>query len=106
MVKSDDVPNKYDDKNKCFFDVEKVGKKIYVRSRREGDFFYPSGMTGKKTLKKFFSDLKVDINEREKIPILSTEDEVIWILGFRTSRKFLKDKDTKEVIIFEYGENI
>jgi len=106
VVKSEEVPNKYENKNKCFFDIEKIGEKLYVRNKREGDFFYPTKMTGKKTLKKFFSDLKIDLNEREKIPIVSTDEEVIWVVGFRSSRKFLKDKSTKEVIIFEYGENI
>jgi len=106
VVKSEDVPNKYENRNKCFFDIEKVGKKLYVRNKREGDFFYPAGMVGKKTLKKFFSDLKIAADERNKIPILATDDEVVWVAGFRSSRKFLKDKSTKEVIIFEYGENI
>jgi len=106
VVSADEVPNKYENKNKCFFDIEKIGKKIYVRSRKEGDYFEPAGMIGKKSLKKFFSDLKVNADEREKIPIISTDSEIVWVAGFRTSRKFLKDKNTKEVIIFEYGENI
>ena len=106
IAKVEEVPNKYEDRNKCFFDIEKINKKLYVRSRKDGDFFYPTGMTGKKTIKKFFSDLKIELDERNKIPIISSDEEVIWIVGFRTSRKFLKDKNTKEVIIFEYGENI
>lgn len=106
IVKSDEVPNKYEDKNKCFFDIEKLGEKVYVRNKREGDFFFPSGMLGKKTLKKFFSDLKIDVNERERIPLIVSGDEIVWVAGYRTSGKFLKDKKTKEVIIFEYGENI
>lgn len=106
VVNSDDVPNKYEDKNKCFFDIEKLGKKLYVRNRREGDFFYPSGMEGKKSIKKFFSDIKLALDKREKIPLISTDEEVAWVVGFRTSKKFLKDKNTKEVIILEYGENI
>lgn len=106
IAKVEEVPNKYEDKNKCFFDIAKVGKKIYVRNKKDGDFFEPTGMLGKKTIKKFFSDLKIDSNEREKIPIISTDSDIIWIAGFRASRKFLKDKNTKEVIIFEYGENI
>ena len=106
IAKVEDIPNKYEDKNKCFFDIAKVGKKIYVRNKKDGDFFEPTGMFGKKTLKKFFSDLKIDLNEREKIPIITNDNDIIWIAGFRASRKFLKDKNTKEVIIFEYGENI
>lgn len=106
LARADEVPNKYEDRNKCFFDIAKVGKKIYVRSKKNGDFFEPTGMPGKKTLKKFFSDLKIDSYEREKIPIVTNGEDIIWVAGIRASRKFLKDKNTKEVIIFEYGENI
>jgi len=106
IVKATEVPNKYENKNKCFFDIEKLGEKLYVRTRKNGDFFYPTGMVGKKSLKKFFSDLKIPVDDRDKIPLISTDEEVVWIINFRTSRKFLKDKNTKEVIIFEYGENI
>lgn len=93
-------------KNKVVLDVAKVGKKVYVRNKRLGDYFYPTGMTGKKTLKKFFSDLKMPETERNNWPLLVNEDEVIWIIGKRLSRKFLKDESTKEVIILDYGENI
>lgn len=106
IVSVDEVPSKYEDKNKCFFDIEKTGRKVYVRNKREGDFIALSGMQGKKTLKKFFSDLKIGVDERNKVPIVATDAEVVWIVGYRTSKKFLKDKATKEVIILEYGENI
>jgi len=100
------VPEKYTDKNKCFFDIEKTGKKLYVRNKRVGDFFEPVGINGKKTIKKFFSDLKIDKDMRDEIPLVTSDSEVLWVVGFRTSKKFIKDNATKEVIIFEYGENI
>jgi len=93
-------------KNIVAFDIAKVGKKVYVRNKRLGDYFYPLGMSGKKTLKRFFSDLKIPESERTQWPILATEEEVVWVIGKRVSRKFLKDESTKEVIILDYGENI
>ena len=59
-----------------------------------------------KKIKDFFSDLKIPIKERDKIPILTNENDIIWVMGFRSSKKFLKDKNTKEVIIWNYGKNI
>ena len=55
---------------------------------------------------KKFSDNKISLDERDKIPLITNEDDIIWVVGFRSSRKFLKDKDTKEVIILKYGKNI
>lgn len=89
-----------------FFDIAKTGKKLYVRNRKNGDYFYPTGMDGKKKVKDFFSDIKLERKKRDEIPIVTNEEEIIWIVGLRSSRKFLKDKSTKEVIIINYGENI
>ena len=106
IVDADEVPEKYSDKNKCFFDIEKTGKKLYVRNKQIGDSIFLSGMDGKKSIKKFFSDLKIDADLRDKIPLIVNDDDVLWVVGYRTNKKYLKDKYTKEVIIFEYGENI
>ena len=38
--------------------------------------------------------------------IVTNDEDIIWIVGFRSSRIFLKDKSTKEVIILKYGKNI
>lgn len=92
--------------NKKFFDIEKTGKKLYVRNRRFGDYILLNGLNGTKKLKDFFSDLKIPTQKRDEIPILVNEKDIIWIMGFRTSKKFLKDKNTKEVIILNYGKNI
>ena len=92
--------------NKKFFDIEKTGKKLYVRNRRSGDSFSPNGLCGTKKIKDFFSDLKIPTEERDKIPILTNKDDIIWVMGFRTSKKFLKDKNTKEVVILNYGKDI
>ncbi len=65
---------------------------LYVRNRRNGDFFYPVGMAGKKKLKDFFIDLKIPSQLRNKIPILTTGyDKIIWVVGKRADRRFLAD---------------
>lgn len=106
IKKADEVENFIKESNKKFFDIEKTGKKLYVRNRRPGDSFLPNGLNGTKKIKDFFSDLKIPTEERARIPILTNENDIIWVMGFRTSKKFLKDKNTKEVIILNYGKNI
>lgn len=65
---------------------------LCVRNRRNGDFFYPVGMTGKKKLKDFFIDLKIPSQLRNTIPILTTGyDKIIWVVGKRADRRFLAD---------------
>lgn len=106
VKKASEVEDFTKNPTKKFFDIEKTGKKLYVRNRRFGDSFLPNGLNGTKKLKDFFSDLKIPTHERDRVPILTNGDDIIWVMGFRTSKKFLKDKNTKEVIILDYGKNI
>ena len=103
---AEDVAMTEKNPNIHFFDIAKTGKKLYVRNRKNGDYFYPTGMDGKRKIKDFFSDLKLERKERDEIPIITNGEEIVWIVGLRSSKKFLKDKSTKEVIIINYGENI
>ena len=61
---------------------------LEVRSRRDGDIFFPIGMTGKKTLSNFFTDKKIPRTERDKIPVLTANGEVVCIDGVHFDRRF------------------
>lgn len=62
--------------------------KIKIRNRRNGDYFYPLGMNGKKKLKDYFIDSKVPRIERQKTPILTFNDEIACIIGYRCDNRF------------------
>ena len=51
--------------NTLFLDADKVQFPLVLRTWKEGDYFYPSGMSGKKKMSKFFKDLKLSILEKE-----------------------------------------
>ncbi len=61
---------------------------VTVRNRRDGDFFYPTGMNGSKKLKCFFSDKKIPRSQRERTPIILVNGEIATILGMRDDRRF------------------
>ena len=65
------------------FDMDKVSGHITVRRRRNGDRFTPFGMSGSKKLQDFLTDAKVPRNHRDFIPIVLSEDKIIWIVGHR-----------------------
>jgi tRNA(Ile)-lysidine synthase len=61
---------------------------LTVRSRKNGDKFYPVGMNGRKKLKDLFIDLKIPKEERNSIPIITNLDEILWVGGIRGDRRF------------------
>lgn len=56
---------------------------LRVRSFHPGDRFRPSGMVGRRKLKNFFIDLKMERQERLRRPLLVMGGEVLWVLGVR-----------------------
>ena len=103
---AEDSENIIKDKKIKLFDIEKTGKKLYVRNRQDGDRFIPSGMKGSRKLKDFFMDLKLQRDKRDKIPLIVNDDDIIWVVGIRSSDKYIKDNNSKEVVYFEYKEDV
>ena len=59
---------------------------LYVRKRKKGDKFVPSGMTHHKKIQDFMVDEKIPQQYRDRIPLLVNEkDEILWVVGWRTS---------------------
>ena len=72
---------------------------LTVRKWRNGDYFYPLGMQGKKKLSKFFKDEKISILEKEKTWLLcSANNEVIWIVGKRLDNRFKITESTTKTL--------
>ncbi|WP_312818625.1 tRNA lysidine(34) synthetase TilS [Kaistella carnis] len=80
-------------------DGDKIHWPLKIRPRKEGDFFYPIGMIGKKKISKFFKDEKIPILAQQKIRLLcDANDEVIGIMPLRQDRRFAATKDSKNKI--------
>ena len=64
---------------------------LYARSRREGDTVYCNKMT--KKLKKLMCDKKVPITDRDSLPIITEQDEIIYIPLCAVCDRVLAKKD-------------
>jgi len=65
------------------FAAAKVSFPLLVRTVRPGDRFRPSGMEGRKKLKDFFVDEKVDTEARGRILLVEAFGEILWVAGVR-----------------------
>ena len=89
------------DKYTAYFDCDKIKFPLTIRYRQNGDKFKPYGMNNNKKLKNFFIDEKVDRNLRDKIPLIISNDEIIWIVGHSVSNDFKVDKTTSNILKIE-----
>lgn len=71
---------------KACFDVDRMPFPWHVRTFRPGDRIQPLGMSGRKKVKDIFIDAKIPLARRARTPLLFCGDELIWIVGLRTSQ--------------------
>lgn len=62
--------------------------RFVVRNRRDGDRFHPLGAPGSKKLKNFLIDRKVPLAQRDRLPLLIWNGEIVWIAGIEVSERF------------------
>ncbi len=77
------------------FDLDKIPMAAVFRFRKEGDEIARFG-GGTKTLKKFFNEEKIPVEEREYLPLVAEPDgEVYAVCGVEISEKIKVDESTK-----------
>lgn len=81
--------------NCIFVDENKLKFPLTIRKWQEGDYFYPSGMNGKKKLSKYFKDEKYSLLDKENQWLLCSEDQIVWVIGKRADDRF-KSKETTQ----------
>lgn len=85
--------------NECIYIDEKAVKgNLRIRYRQDGDRFRPFGLNGTKKLKDYFIDQKVPREQRDRIPLLVDEDNIVWVIGYQTSDDYKITPSTKDVL--------
>ena len=79
-----------------FVDQGRLHYPLVLRRWKQGDVFQPHGMGGKsKKVSKFFKDEKMSLVEKENCWILTSNDQVVWIVGLRQDERFKVTPTTK-----------
>ena len=86
-------------RNKMVFDSKILSHNLVLRRRENGDRIKLKGFT--KKIKDVFIDNKVLQIERDNYPILSDEENVYAILSLKRSNLYMKNSNSKEVLVIE-----
>ena len=81
--------------NLIYVDADKIQFPLTLRNWEKGDYFYPFGMKRKKKLSDFFTDLKIDRFEKQKIRLLCSQNQIVLVVNYRADNRFGIDSDTK-----------
>jgi tRNA(Ile)-lysidine synthase len=93
------------DANAAWFDMEKITFPLQVRNFKPGDRMSLLGMQGHQKIKKIFGDRKIPVNRRQRIPILASGNEIIWLAGIRRSAVAVPTSRTARVLKVQILDN-
>lgn len=81
--------------------ADKLKFPLELRKWRTGDKFCPLGLNGKhQSLQDFFTHQKLSRTAKEKVWLLCTNDQIVWVLNYRIDERFKITADTKNAIRF------
>ena len=79
-------------------DAEAVRGELKLRHWQEGDVFRPIGLKGKKKVSDFFNDQKISLRQKEKVWLVTDEENIIWIVGYRIDDRYKVKETTQKVM--------
>ncbi len=83
----------------CCADYAKISRNIMLRTRQPGDDYRPRDRHVRKTLKKYYNELAIPMQERPLLPLLADGSEVIWLWGSGFAEGLAPDRFTREVLV-------
>jgi len=80
-------------------DLDRITFPLKVRTWEPGDRFMPLGMKHMKKVSDFLIDLKVPLTVKEKVLLLLSGDEVMWVMGHRIDDRFRVTPDSGRILV-------
>lgn len=82
-----------------YFDLDQVGQDLILRGRKPGDRFQPLGMGGRsKRLREFMIDAKIPHHIRDKVPLVVSPRNIVWVAGYRIDERARVTERTGRVL--------
>ncbi len=85
-------------RNSALLDRDSIRGGLTVRSRRPGDRY---GGAGHRKVKKMLVDAKIGLELRARLPMVATDDAVVWIPGFMPAKGFAARPESTRCVLLE-----
>lgn len=85
-----------------YIDAASIQTPLTLCTRWPGARFHPLGAPGHKKLKSFFIDKKIPRAERERIPLVVSGAEIVWVAGYQLGDRFRIRPETQRAVRLQY----
>ncbi|MBA7676556.1 tRNA(Ile)-lysidine synthase [subsurface metagenome] len=89
----------------AYFDLDKTGNKLSVRSRKGSDRFQPLGMSQPKKLGEFMIDAKIPNAWRGRIPLVCSPQHILWVVGWRIDDRVKVTDSTRQILRLKFEQD-
>ncbi len=88
--------------SEAYFDAKTLTFPLTIRHPEKGDYFYPFGMSGKKKISDLLTDLKIPRTQKQDVWLVTSGEQIIWVVGYRTDNRFRCRKSTNQLFHFKF----
>ncbi len=89
-----------------YFNYDIIKDTLNIRKKCFGDEIVINENGNRQSLKKYFTNNKVPLKQRDNIPLLVEGNQILWIVGLRKSEAYNITKQTKKILKVQfYGGN-
>jgi tRNA(Ile)-lysidine synthase len=86
-------------KTSAALDYNKLTFPLTIRKWREGDWFMPFGMEGRKKISDFLIDQKVPLHRKNSVLVLESNGHIIWVVGYRIDNRYRISEESEKVLL-------
>jgi tRNA(Ile)-lysidine synthase len=95
----DDAWQDNPDRYTAYFDADRVEAPLLLRPRRTGDEMVPLGLDHHQRLTDLMINLKIPQAARDRVPLLVSDGEIIWVVGWRVGETAAVRRETRRVLV-------
>lgn len=85
-------------KDQVLVDWERIQWPLLVRNVQAGDRFRPLGLRGAKKVNRLFMDRKISRFQRERIPLIVSGGEIVWVAGLEIGDLFALNEQSRQAL--------
>jgi|YNPMSStandDraft_1061717.scaffolds.fasta_scaffold00262_24 tRNA(Ile)-lysidine synthase len=101
LIEIEDMSNIPSNSYTACIDYDKLTFPLTLRKWKQGDFFIPIGMKGKKKISDFLKDIKISVDLKKDIFVLTNNNDIVWVVGYRIDERYKITPKTKKVFFIE-----
>src|SRR5690606_35190076 len=83
-------------------DLAKLDFPLTWRTWKDGDYFSPLGMSGRKKISDFLVDQKTPLHKKPSITVVESGGRIVWVVGMRIGEHAKITDSTKEILIITH----